>query len=149
MKIRLPTELFTGAMEPICHFELYGGPALNTLPGSDVEARAWMHRSQGSSDDAAKLVLTMSAEDVGNTIPKDDVTNAAIDDGFKRWSSGWMFDRYVPGSAYDRQSSQRWDLCNPGALRLHQGRGTVDHSFRRGVREFDRPLPALQSLLQR
>jgi hypothetical protein len=38
--------------------------------------------------------------DAGQSIPKDGVANAAIDDGFKQWSSTWMFDRYVPGSAH-------------------------------------------------
>ncbi len=32
-------------------------------------------------------------------MPKDDAANTAIDNGFKQWSSAWMFDRYVPGSA--------------------------------------------------
>jgi hypothetical protein len=38
--------------------------------------------------------------DAGKSIPKDSFTNVAIDDGFKQWSSAWMFDRYVPGSAH-------------------------------------------------
>lgn len=76
-------------------FKAVWGPAVNTLPGSDAEAQARAHQA----DQAARPAPTRSAEDVGKTIPKDDVTNAAIDDGFKRWSSGWMFDRYVAGSA--------------------------------------------------
>jgi hypothetical protein len=39
------------------------------------------------------------SQEAAKSIPKDDVANAAIDDGFKQWSSAWMFDRYVPGSA--------------------------------------------------
>lgn len=76
-------------------FKAVWGPDLNKLPGSDAEAQAWAHQA----NEAAKRAPTRSPEDVGKTIPKDDVTNAAIDDGFKRWSSAWMVDRYVPGSA--------------------------------------------------
>lgn len=76
-------------------FKAVWGPALNELPGSDAEAQAWAQRAA----EPAKPAQKRSPEDVGKTIPKDDVTNAAIDDGFKRWSSGWMVDRYVPGSA--------------------------------------------------
>lgn len=32
-------------------------------------------------------------------LPSDESANAAIDAGFQRWSSAWMFDRYIPGSA--------------------------------------------------
>lgn len=32
-------------------------------------------------------------------LPSNESANAAIDAGFKRWSSAWMFDRYIPGSA--------------------------------------------------
>jgi hypothetical protein len=39
------------------------------------------------------------SQDVSKSIPKDDDINTAIDDGFKRWSSAWMMDRYVQGSA--------------------------------------------------
>jgi hypothetical protein len=39
-------------------------------------------------------------QDAEKAIPKDNFANAAIDDGFRRWSSTWMFDRYVPGSAH-------------------------------------------------
>jgi hypothetical protein len=39
------------------------------------------------------------APDADKSLPKDNVTNVAIDDGFKQWSSTWMFDRYIPGSA--------------------------------------------------
>jgi TPR repeat protein len=33
-------------------------------------------------------------------IPKNAAADAAIDEGFKRWSSAWMIDQYVPGSAH-------------------------------------------------
>jgi len=32
-------------------------------------------------------------------LPTDEASNAEIDAGFRQWSAGWMFDRYVPGSA--------------------------------------------------
>jgi hypothetical protein len=38
-------------------------------------------------------------DDVSKAIPKDAIANGAIDGAFQQWSSGWMFDRYIPGSA--------------------------------------------------
>lgn len=32
-------------------------------------------------------------------LPTDDAAMAEVDTAFKQWSSAWMFDRYVPGSA--------------------------------------------------
>ena len=83
-------------------FQAVWGPALNKLPGSDAEAQAWAHHANEAPQPASPPPTpapTRSAEDVGKTLPKDDVTNAAIDNGFRRWSMGWMMDRYVPGSA--------------------------------------------------
>jgi hypothetical protein len=37
--------------------------------------------------------------DISKTLPTDQVANAQVDAGFRRWSAAWMFDRYVPGSA--------------------------------------------------
>jgi len=42
---------------------------------------------------------TKQTDTVEKSIPKDSVTNAAIDNGFKQWSASWMFDQYIPGSA--------------------------------------------------
>src|SRR5918912_340673 len=39
------------------------------------------------------------ADDAAKTLPTDQAANAAIDAGFRRWSTVWMFDRYMPGSA--------------------------------------------------
>lgn len=38
-------------------------------------------------------------QDVSKALPTDALANAEVDLGFRRWSSAWMFDRYVPGSA--------------------------------------------------
>jgi hypothetical protein len=40
-----------------------------------------------------------AAVEPDKTLPTDAVANAAIDNGFMRWSAAWMFDRYLPGSA--------------------------------------------------
>ena len=39
------------------------------------------------------------ADEATNSLPDDGVANAAIDNGFRQWSSTWMSDRYLPGSA--------------------------------------------------
>jgi len=43
---------------------------------------------------------TMPSADTSKSIPNDEFANAAIDDGFRRWSSAWMFDQYMPNSAH-------------------------------------------------
>jgi hypothetical protein len=37
---------------------------------------------------------------VFRSVPDNAAAEAAIDGGFKQWSSAWMFDRYIPGSAH-------------------------------------------------
>ncbi len=39
-------------------------------------------------------------QDVNKALPTDEVANAEVDTSFRRWSSTWMFDRYLPGSAH-------------------------------------------------
>jgi hypothetical protein len=43
------------------------------------------------------------------TLPTDEASNAEIDAGFRRWSAGWMFDRYVPGSARATERALKQD----------------------------------------
>lgn len=43
------------------------------------------------------------------TLPTDEASNAEIDAGFRRWSAGWMFDRYVPGSAHATERALKQD----------------------------------------
>ncbi len=38
-------------------------------------------------------------DEATKNLPDDNAANGAIDMGFRQWSSGWMFDRYIPGSA--------------------------------------------------
>ncbi len=71
------------------------GSALDEIPGQDGPPPA-----PPASADHTKPAGQQSTEDSTRLIPTDDVANAEIDAGFKRWSSTWMFDRYVPGSAH-------------------------------------------------
>jgi hypothetical protein len=38
--------------------------------------------------------------DVSKLLPADKASNAEIDTAFQKWSSTWMFDRYIAGSAH-------------------------------------------------
>jgi hypothetical protein len=50
-------------------------------------------------DAAASAPKKQSPQEVSKTLPTDEAANAEVDALFKRWSSAWMFDRYLPGSA--------------------------------------------------
>ena len=94
------------------------GSAIDDVPGDDGPACAsWVagvaHQSvesspapQAASPPAQpqpsrpeQPAASATAEQVESFLPKDNVANTAIDNGFKQWSSAWMFDRYLPGSA--------------------------------------------------
>jgi hypothetical protein len=95
------------------------GAAIQDIPGEDGPACAsWVPGGVPQSADGSRAPPVASpppgpqptsppqqqqasaaAEQVEKSLPKDNVANTAIDNGFKRWSSAWMFDRYVPGSA--------------------------------------------------
>jgi hypothetical protein len=56
---------------------------------------------RGRSSNAPKSSASgRPSDDAAKAIPDDGVANSAIDGGFRQWSSAWMFDRYVPGSAH-------------------------------------------------
>ena len=51
--------------------------------------------ADGAASDAGKK----PGQDAAKTLPTDQAVNAEVDAGFIRWSSAWMFDRYLPSSA--------------------------------------------------
>jgi hypothetical protein len=74
------------------------GDALDTIPGQDGPPAP---RVAGSPSNAGPAPAdgNSTPSESSRTLPTDEASNAEIDAGFRRWSAGWMFDRYVPGSA--------------------------------------------------
>jgi hypothetical protein len=73
------------------------------VPGHDVSP-ASAPRSQPAAPQGQAIAHDASKsepipDEKVKSIPKDAEANAAIDTGFQQWSSTWMFDRYIAGSA--------------------------------------------------
>ncbi len=71
--------------------KLTWGSALNDIPGQDGPPPPPV-----STNPPPQASPNPSA--ANKSLPTDEAANAQIDAGFRRWSAGWMFDRYVPGS---------------------------------------------------
>jgi hypothetical protein len=74
------------------------GDRLNDIPGQDGPSAPPVASAPPTTHHPATDGNNKPAES-SKKLPTDDASNAEIDAGFRRWSSGWMFDRYVPGSA--------------------------------------------------
>jgi hypothetical protein len=113
------TQITTFGMEPGAGpFYAAWGSAIDDVPGDDgLACASWVagaayQSAEGSLAPQAasppaqqqasrpeQPAASATAEQVERSLPTDNVANTAIDNGFKQWSSAWMFDRYVPGSA--------------------------------------------------
>jgi hypothetical protein len=82
------------------------GDALNDIPGTDVApappvvSAAPANQAPPDNDKPSES---------SKSLPTDEASNAEIDAGFRRWSAGWMFDRYVPGSARATERALKQD----------------------------------------
>jgi len=67
----------------------WANPPAETPPRPSAEARPAPPPQERKKTD----------DEVAKALPTDEAANAAINAGFARWSTAWMFDRYLPGSA--------------------------------------------------
>ena len=89
------------------------GDALEDIPGQDGPPAPPVANVPAASPPAAPTPLPADGShapaESSRALPTDEASNAEIDAGFQRWSAGWMFDRYVPGSARATERALRKD----------------------------------------